>query len=303
MGIAEPAGGGNLSTLLAELDPRAGPLIVTVFGDSIAPRGGNIWLGSLISLMSHFGMSERLVRTVVFRLARDGWFATRSRGRRSFYELTPESRKTFADADSRIYAASSAKWDGTWTLVQALPDLPARHRQGLRDALKWYGFGQLSPTLMVSPRAHDPSLFNNLAPADPPAVFNARLEEGLPGTASLTSIAAAAWNIEELNDAYGKFTEQFQPFIKRSLGTPEEGFILRSLLIHEYRRILLRDPQLPSALAPAGWAGETAREVASTLYRAQTPLADQFIDSNVECWSGPCPEPYANYHQRFATTD
>ena len=39
---------------------RAGSLITTVFGDAIAPRGGTVWLGSLITAMAEFGISERL---------------------------------------------------------------------------------------------------------------------------------------------------------------------------------------------------------------------------------------------------
>ncbi len=31
---------------------RAGSLITTVFGDAIAPRGGTVWLGSLIRAMA-----------------------------------------------------------------------------------------------------------------------------------------------------------------------------------------------------------------------------------------------------------
>ncbi|NBW01851.1 MAG: phenylacetic acid degradation operon negative regulatory protein PaaX, partial [Betaproteobacteria bacterium] len=31
---------------------QAGSLIITVFGDVVMPRGGSIWLGSLIQLLS-----------------------------------------------------------------------------------------------------------------------------------------------------------------------------------------------------------------------------------------------------------
>ena len=37
---------------------RAGSLITTVFGDAIAPRGGTVWLGSLITAMAEFGINE-----------------------------------------------------------------------------------------------------------------------------------------------------------------------------------------------------------------------------------------------------
>ena len=72
---------------------RAGSLITTVFGDSIAPRGGTVWLGSLIRAMAEFGVSERLVRTSVFRLVKDGWLQSSQVGRRSFYSLTNEGRE------------------------------------------------------------------------------------------------------------------------------------------------------------------------------------------------------------------
>jgi phenylacetic acid degradation operon negative regulatory protein len=41
---------------------------------------------------------------------------------------------------------------------------------------------------------------------------------------------------------------------------------VRTLLIHEYRRVLLRDPNLPEALLPAGWPGLQARALCESLY-------------------------------------
>src|SRR5256885_16928975 len=58
---------------LASDPPRARSLIVTVWGDALAPHSGVVWLAGLIRLMAPFAMSERLVRTSVFRLVRDGW--------------------------------------------------------------------------------------------------------------------------------------------------------------------------------------------------------------------------------------
>ena len=54
---------------------RGGSLLVTVFGDAIAPRGGAVTLESLIRLAAPFGLTERLVRTSVARLAREGWLS------------------------------------------------------------------------------------------------------------------------------------------------------------------------------------------------------------------------------------
>src|SRR5882757_4595161 len=73
--------------------PRAKSLIVTVWGDALAPHGGAVWLAGLIRLMAPFGINERLVRTSVFRLAQDGWLAATTHGRTSRYRLTQEGKR------------------------------------------------------------------------------------------------------------------------------------------------------------------------------------------------------------------
>src|SRR5262245_35383449 len=83
---------------------RGGSLIISIFGDSIAPRGGSISLASLIALAKPFGLTERLVRTSVARLAKDGWLEAERRGRLSFYRLAKPGRARFEEATRRIYS-------------------------------------------------------------------------------------------------------------------------------------------------------------------------------------------------------
>ena len=54
------------------------------------------------------GMNERLVRTSVFRLAREGWLEATPVGRRSLYRLTRDGARRFEQAYRRIYAAGRA---------------------------------------------------------------------------------------------------------------------------------------------------------------------------------------------------
>jgi phenylacetic acid degradation operon negative regulatory protein len=62
---------------------------------------------------------------------------------------------------------------------------------------------------------------------------------------------------------------------------------LRTLLIHEYRRVLLRDPNLPEALLPAGWPGIQARALCETLYRGLLSGSESFLHTLVETPEGP----------------
>ena len=129
---------------------RAGSLITTVFGDAVAPRGGTVWLGSLIRVMNDFGISERLVRTSVFRLAKDGWLETRQIGRRSYYSLTLEGRQRFEQATQKIYGTPVAEWDGEWCLV-LLSALDTAAKEVVRRECSWLGYASLSANVMAHP--------------------------------------------------------------------------------------------------------------------------------------------------------
>lgn len=293
----------RLRELITRLSPRAGPLIITVFGDSIVPRGGNVWLGSLIALMAPLGLSERLVRTGVYRLARDHWLTSRGRGRRSYYEVTASARDAFAEAERRIYASEPPRWEGDWLLVQMHDGLSAAHRQDLRKSLHWLGFGQLSPTLLVRPGGREPLLgkhFKDAHTAGLVSVYAARLLL-IEGAADARITAEAAWDLDELNSAYESFVAVFKRFESNPPRDDTGAFVLRTLLIHEYRRVLLKDPQLPADFLTRGWAGARARRVAAGLYRAVQPLAEQFVVTHMQCWQGRPPEPGPEYLRRFAT--
>src|SRR5262245_45836736 len=107
---------------------RSGSLLITILGDSIAPRGGMITLSSLIRLAEPFGLPERLVRTSVGRLAKDGWLSSRRSGRQSEYSLTQHGRARFAEATQRIYAAPPRDWNHRWTML-LLPASSGKHRE------------------------------------------------------------------------------------------------------------------------------------------------------------------------------
>src|SRR5918993_520934 len=61
---------------------RAGSLIVTVFGDTVVPRGGVLSLTSRHEIMRAFRISDTLVRTALSRLVSEGWFERWEAGRK-----------------------------------------------------------------------------------------------------------------------------------------------------------------------------------------------------------------------------
>ena len=83
------------ASFLAQRPLRSTSLIVTVFGDTISQHGARVWLGSLVRVLGSLGVDERLVRTSVFRLVRDGWLSAEKVGRRSFYGFSPRGQMEY----------------------------------------------------------------------------------------------------------------------------------------------------------------------------------------------------------------
>ena len=81
---------------------RTGSIVITVFGDAIVPRGGSVWLGTLLEFFATIDIDSGVVRTAMSRLAADGWLERHKVGRNSFYRLVKKGRQTF-DAATQAY--------------------------------------------------------------------------------------------------------------------------------------------------------------------------------------------------------
>src|SRR5258705_3482124 len=48
---------------------RTGSIVITVFGDAIVPRGGSVWLGTLLEFFKGLDIDSGVVRTAMSRLS------------------------------------------------------------------------------------------------------------------------------------------------------------------------------------------------------------------------------------------
>ncbi len=285
---------------------RAGSLITTVFGDSIAPRGGVVWLGSLIRVLAPFGISERLVRTSVHRLAKDGWLESEQVGRRSYYRLTEIGRERFAQATHRIYGDPVLAWDGEWCLL-LLAGLATAARDAVRREAGWLGFAALSPSVLAHPAPGLADLdltLRRLGVADDVVVMRGH---AMRNDAALRRLAQSGWNLADVDARYARFVARFRPVLK-SLDTagkvrPESAFLLRTLLVQYYRKVLLRDPHLPAGLLPPGWHGTAAYQLCRNIYRAVYAPAEDYLGLAVENADGALPPASRGAQSRFGGRD
>ena len=291
---------------------HAGSLITTLFGDAVMPRGGRIWLGSLIRLLAPLGVNERLVRTAVYRLVKADWLATQACGRRTDYRLTDAGRRRFEDAARHIYASEAPRWDRRWRLLLCLGELAPKQRELLRRALYWQGFGALTDGF-VHPSADLGAALDALVAEGLGELVGTlkpllAADAGLGGTADDAALVQRAWQLGELAAVYARFIARYAPVLAqlRAGDAPPDdaaALQLRVLLIHDWRRLLLRDPELPAELLPADWLGQQARMLCKDLYRRLLAASERHLERQFQLADGSAAPPPAGLAERFRGAD
>ena len=266
----------SLSESLAADPPRATGFIVTVYGDVVQPRGGALWMGSLIETCAAQGISESLVRTAVSRLVAAGQLEGERIGRRSFYRLSPEAAGEYARAGRLFYGAPQTP-DGWCLALGPTPDAPPS---------PWV---RLGPEVALAPGRDDiPSL---------PGVR--MTTQGVAGLPDLPAFAARHWPLSEAAAGYARVLDRFAGMAEPP-ENPAAALALRLRLIHLYRLAVLRDPRLPREALPDDWPGTPARRRFVDLYRGLAAPADAHIAAHFFDSEGPLPAQTPETVARYA---
>lgn len=266
-------------------------LILTLFGDYIYPRGGEIWTGSLIRLLRLLGVSsDQAVRAALSRMTRKGWLKSRRLGRRSYYSLTERGESLLEAGTDRIFSQRQPVWDGRWwVLCYRIPESRRRLRARLRRELGWLGFGRLSTAVYICPydrRRELDELLDRLQIRQHVDLFVGPYQ----GYADDRELARQAWDLEGLNRQYAAFLAKYQPLYESDRAaiasdgqlTPADCFVRRFMLVHEYRAFPFIDPDLPRELLPEDWLGHQARRLFHRYYELLSGPALAFFEEVFE---------------------
>ena len=258
-------------------------LVFTFFCDVVTQHGGEIWLGSIIHALAPLGIKQRSTRTAVFRLVRDGWLESHKQGRRSYYRLTQTGQNYYQRAADRIYAGSKTEWDGAWTILfTAL--VPEQKRDALNRGLLWLGYGRMAAGVYAQPCDTRPQLRELLTDLNlEDSVVHMQAQAGCDE--SLKRLVLSHWKLDDLRQKYKTFTSHYLE-ARGALNniSPPNGhtlLLLRILLVHEYRRILLSDPELPAEMLPADWEAYAAQSLTGEIYRQLAGPTTQWVNQEL----------------------
>jgi phenylacetic acid degradation operon negative regulatory protein len=123
--------------------------------------------------------------------------------------------------------------------------------------------------------------------------------------ANARALARACWQLDDLDAACRQFLKAFGPVADEIAGgarlADAQAFQLRTLLIHDWRRIVLRDPLLPRAMLPEDWPGFRALELTAAVYRRALEGSERWLDRHAVNENGALPPAIRALEERVRT--
>jgi phenylacetic acid degradation operon negative regulatory protein len=208
-------------------------------------------------------------------MVRQGWLTPIKLDGGAGYALSDRAERRLADAARRIYRTQTEEWDGRWHLlvVERIAERTARER--LRSALTYLGYAALREDTWVSPRAS--SELDSLLEAEAVSCrcFFARHD------GDDAHLAATAWDVHGLGRSYEQWLADAAALVATVGAEPpdRDAFVVRSRLVHEWRKFLFKDPGLPQELLPQIWPGQTAAAFFDSSADRLLPGARRYVDA------------------------
>jgi phenylacetic acid degradation operon negative regulatory protein len=285
-------------------------MVVTIFGYIVSQHGSWVWLSSLIKALEPLGFNGRQVRTSVYRLVQSNWLQSNKVGRCSYYCFTDFAMANYEKAARRIYAADQADWNQNWILVLPI-SVPDDKKEAFIKSLLWQGFNTLVSGLYAHPSCDASSLdeaIHELGLVDNVIVLNGSIAD-LNSQSVIKSLIKERWKLSELETSYRDFLTFYRPICQQLLNKNDkseqlsttECFLLRVILIHDYRRVLLRDPDFPQAMLAQGWVGYEAHDLVKRMYKVLSKPSTDYIEENMNNAQGKLPGASNKFHQRFVS--
>ncbi|WP_299784842.1 PaaX family transcriptional regulator C-terminal domain-containing protein [uncultured Marivita sp.] len=226
-----------VNDLLDGTPPRVWSLLVTMFGDLAVAPEARLSGTTVNALTATIGIKPEATRVALHRLRKEEWIDSHRIGRQSRYGLTGKGRAETNAAWCRVYGPDPAD-----TQVFLVTEDPAATANApTKTAVS------LSPRLWMSdssPRASSHWAIPLPVASPVPRWVSEKLCPPEVQAASQT-----------LNRRFTMLCEDTD-FARLTL---LQATALRMLVVHEWRRLILRVPTFPEALFSGGWHGAACR--------------------------------------------
>lgn len=258
--------------------------VVDLYGDHLRRRGWWAPVSAVVALSATVGVRPPAARTAISRLVAQGWLTADPRAAGRGYAASAAAQDRWDLAHARVYAAGPGPWDGRWHVVHVDAGGERRRRDQVGTTLSYLGYGRLGGGTWVSPRP-SPELAVSL---DRLGARWTAVHGALDAPSEAPALAAQVWDLSSLGSAYARFEDLAVRAADEGAADARSAYAARTRLVHEWRRFLFLDPDLPAAVLPSDWAGHRARQVFLATAATLAPAADRFVELTLAA-SAPAP--------------
>ena len=243
-----------------------------VYGDHLRSRSSQAPVAALVRLLAPVGIAAPAVRTAISRMVMQGWLEPLQLAGGPGYRTTARANQRLDQTADRVYRRNTQTWDGSWELAFVQPPAVRAARNRLRADLTFVGYAELADNVWVSPYRR-----SELASVLERAGASVRTARCVDFTPPPTE----AWDLAALHDGYTTWLGIAPALLAEQLAAhadeEEAAFAARFHLVHEWRKFLFADPQLPDELLPKDWPGREASELFTREAARLKPAADRFV--------------------------
>ncbi|RNL62634.1 PaaX family transcriptional regulator [Nocardioides marmoriginsengisoli] len=242
-----------------------------LYGDHLRTRGGSAPVAALIRMLEPLGVRAPAARTAVSRMVAQGWLVADPTPEGPGYALTERARTRLDEAAARIYRTDPAGWDGRWQVRVLSPIADRVRRERVRNQLRFLGMAPISDSTWISP--HHSGEVDQLLLDEAVPVVSFSATDAAP-----SSLLLKAFDVDTLAAAYRTWLAEAGELVATGPVSDEQAFVVRSELLHSWRKFLFTDPGLPAVLLPADWPGARAAAFFDEHADRLRPAATRFID-------------------------
>ena len=216
--MASQAGTSDPTALIAELKD-VGPvkvwsLLVTIFGDLSEAHGGFLTSRQLNGLFAAFDIQSGALRVALHRLRREGWIESERIGRISRFKMTEQAQQETDKARPVVYRNPSDHLE-SWVFIVSNSTLPS-------------GAVRLNKVMACLPEARVEELKDAWAMPAPKSPMPDWLADRALGRELRENVAKLAGIVDQMENA-------------AQSEDPYQRMALRLLILHQWRRVALRD--------------------------------------------------------------
>ena len=238
----------TIDTLGGDDMPRVWSLIVTVFGD-LAQRSGDEIAGPVLGeILAPVGVRPEAMRVALHRLRNEGWIETRKQGRTALHGLSTFGLAQSAAASKQIYGTTQQA-DLDWHILCFAPSTSTQE-QTRSKTLALRGYVNATSGIYIKSGAA-----NHIA--DDAIILQGEMKNVPSWLSDVLAPMPLRAGFQKLAQALE--TINIDESFARAL-TPLQTATLRTLIVHHWRKLVLKLPLAPDVLFGNDFEGTQCRD-------------------------------------------